>query len=94
MIRSDLIKLWKIFHGKVSAELLMTLDQQSHASTRGHPFKLAIPRCRTDLKRRFFNVRRVQLWNSLPASAVNLGGLDAFKNFLDSALAETFYSFS
>ena len=93
-LRSDLVKLWKIFHGLVSEELLSLLDRCSHAATRGHPFKLAVPRCRNDLKRRYFHVRLVRIWNDLPEEAVKLDTGDKFKRFLDANMSTHFYRVS
>ena len=91
LLRADLIKLWKIFHGNVSEELLEQLDRQYHVSTRGHDYKLAIPRCRTDTRRRFFDVRLVHIWNGLSADAVGLQSLIAFKSYLDQHRTLDFY---
>ena len=90
-LRADLLKLWKIFHGHAPVELLSLLDRSSHGSTRGHDFKLAIPRCRRDLKRRFFHVRLVNIWNNLPREAVLLDTKAKFKHFLDTNMSTQFY---
>ena len=36
--------------------------------TRGHPYKLYLPRCSTDIRKYFFSQRIVKLWNELPAN--------------------------
>ena len=66
LLRADLIKVWKIFHGEsaIRPDELFTLSPLLH--TRGHQFKLSHERCRLELRRRFFSVRVVPLWNSLP----------------------------
>ena len=57
LLRADLIKVWKLFH-REDRELLDGLfDRRTHASTRGHEFKLAVPRSRTDLKHKVFSSR-------------------------------------
>ena len=84
----DLVKLWKIFHPEAGADvgLLEFLDRNTHQSTRGHSLKLAIPRCRTEIKRRFFNVRCVRVWNALPSSVVCAESVGAFKRGLCTAI--------
>ena len=92
MRRADLLKLWNIFHGKVCSELVEIFDRQYHGATRGHIFKIAFPRSRTDVRRRFLNARMVQIWNALPAYAVQMDSVERFKTFLDGNMSESFYS--
>ena len=92
LLRTDLIKIWKTFHSELDLGLLDIFDRRSHESTRGHRYKLAIPRCRTEIRRRFFNVRCVATWNNLPAEVVETQSLEGFKVLLDRVLGERFYS--
>ena len=91
LLRADLIKIWKCFHSDVDVGLSTLLEQQSHAATRNHGFKLSIPRCRSEVRRRFWGVRGVSLWNSLPASIVQSTSLETFKKRLDSHMEGEFY---
>ena len=91
MLRCDLLKLWKVFHAEVDVGLADIFERHSHASTRGHRFKLSVPRCRTEIRRRFLNVRSVDVWNGLPAGAVELDTLGRFKTCIDGNLIEIFY---
>ena len=91
LLRADLIKLWKIFHGFVDRELVEIFERCSHPTTRGHRFKLSIPRCRTEIRRRFFSVRCVVLWNGLPDVAVELDTCNKFKGYLDKFMPDMFY---
>ena len=95
LLRIDLIKMWKVFHTEIGDEvgLLSMLDRSSHSATRGHCYKLAVPRCRTDLKKRFFNVRCVTVWNSLPASVVDAVSVSAFKGRLDQCIPDQLFGF-
>ena len=56
LLRADLIKSWTILHGFVDGELIGIFEISSNAVTRGHRFKFSIPRCRTEIRRRFFLV--------------------------------------
>ena len=70
LLRTDIIYCWKIFHGKcgVSPDQIFTL---SHSSTRGHSFKIYHVRSTIDVRQRFFSVRIVPVWNSLPDNVVS-----------------------
>ena len=90
LLRLDLIKVWKCFNSELDLGLCDLFEMARNPSTRGHRLKLAIPVCRTELRRRTFGVRCVSVWNSLPASLVE-SGLDAFKCGLDSFLGDELY---
>ena len=91
MLRADLVKVWKIFHTEIDVGLSHVFERQSHGATRGHPFKLSVPLCRTEIRRRFFNVRTVQTWNSLTEEAVCAASLEGFKRLLDAQVGDRFY---
>ena len=63
-----------------------------YSGTRGHWFKLSVPRYRTEVLRRSFRVRRVNLWNHLPAHVVETSCLTTFKRFLDVELGSKLYA--
>ena len=93
LLRADLIKVWKIFHPVVDVGLMSIFEREFHRATRGHRMKLSIPACRSDVRRRFFNVRVATLWNRLPASVVEAGSIETFKSGLDRVLGDVFYDF-
>ena len=90
LLRLDLMKVWKCFNSDLDLGLCELFERARNSSTRGHRLKLAIPVCRTDLRRRSFGVRCVRLWNSLPSTLVE-SGRDAFKQGLDSFLGDELY---
>ena len=93
LVRTDLIKLWSVFHGKCSESLVGLFDMRSHGATRGHEFKLTVPRCRTDMKHKFLSARCVELWNGLPGTMVQAVTKNQFKGLLDQTLGDLFYDF-
>ena len=91
LFRADLVKTWKAFHSKVDVGLSQVFERVSHPSTRGHQFKLSIPVCRSEIRRRFFSVRVVNSWNNLPPEVVSTDSLESFKSYLDRLLSDKFY---
>ena len=93
LLRSDLVKCWKIFHCSVDSGLSALFERAPDVGTRGHLFKLVVPRCQTDYKRRFFYSRCVQIWNRLPADVVQCDSLRGFKRALAEELGAVLYEF-
>ena len=91
LLRADLVKVWKAFNSELDVGLSEIFERISHAATRGHRYKLSVPRCRTELRRRFFSVRVVSVWNGLPGEVVGAGSLETFKAKLDEAVGDMFY---
>ena len=91
MLRADLIKIWKAFNAEVEVGLGDIYERQSHSATRGHSFKISVHLCRTELRRRLFNVSCVGIWNGLPVDTVNSNSVDKLKRLLDVVLGNRFY---
>jgi len=95
LVRSDLIKYWKVFHpvaDGVSA-LPTIFSRAPDVGTRDHRFKLVVPFCTSDLRRRFFSVRCVNLWNGLPPRVAEAASLGEFKASLGLHLGDRLYQF-
>ena len=93
LIRADIIQCWKMFHAQCTVDptTMFTLAPQS--GTRGHRFKLCHVRAQTDVRKRSFSVRCVELWNSLPDRVVAETDYKTFKNLLADTLCEMLYSY-
>ena len=87
LIRADLILTWKILEGECAVEptRLFLLDESRR---RGHSRKLFLPRCAREVRRRFFPVRVVKLWNSLSETTVTSDSLAKFKQSLHRDLGQ------
>ena len=94
LLRADLIQYWKILHGKSCIPPGEIFQLSPATRTRGHQFKLFYPTVNTDVRKRFFSVRRIHIWNSLPALAVCVQDLCAFKRMLDVHIHDMLYAFN
>ena len=65
-------------------ERMLPLVGPSRAS--GHSLMIRGSKFKTELRRNYFSQRVVNLWNSLPQSAVDAGTVSKFKEELDRFL--------
>jgi hypothetical protein len=94
LLRSDLIKYWKILCVQEDGPDLSVMFQRApDGRTRGHPYKLLCPRSSSDMKSRFFFARCVQLWNGLPSEVVLSSTLSSFKNSLVLFLGDMMFDY-
>ena len=93
LLRADLIQCWKLFHGEscISADDLFCLAPGNR--TRGHCFKVFSPTTNTDARKRFFSIRCIAVWNSLPAETVCAPDLSCFKGRLASCISDRLYDY-
>lgn len=94
LLRADMIKYWRVLRGwddGVDLEGVFTFAPDLR--TRGHPYKLLMPACFTDIKMRMFSARRVQLWNGLHSCWVESGCLTTFKRLLTDVLGDVLYEY-
>ena len=89
--RSDMIKVWKSFNSPSDTGLSNLFVRATYEGTRGHSFKLSVPRVHSELGRRAFAARCVTLWNSLPGEVVESTSLDSFKKGLDREMGDQLY---
>ena len=93
LIRADLIQCWKIFNGKsllVAADLFQLAP---HSGTRGHCYKIFTQASCTDVRKHFFNVCCVSVWNSLPQHVVTAPTLSCFKKLLEETLGSVLFEY-
>ena len=94
LLRADLIKCWKIFNG-MSPIIPTHLFRMAPALgiTRGHKFKIFVPHSSCDARHRFFSVRIVKVWNSLPPEVPESTNLSSFKAGLAAFLGDTLFDY-
>ena len=69
---------------KVDVERMLPLV--GHSRTRGHSLRIRGSKIKTESRRNYFSQKVVNLWNSLPQSAVDAGIGSKFKEELDRFL--------
>lgn len=85
-LRGDLIETFKFLKGINKVNYRRFFRVSSIGRTRGHKWKLAKDKFRTDIRKYFFTQRVVNVWNSLPGHVVEAETLGIFKSRLDTVL--------
>jgi len=78
-----LVMIYKITHDIVAIDV-DSMFEMSKNCTRGHNFKIALPRPTVNCFMYSFACRDIQLWNSLPFCVVNASSVSGFKRLLDN----------
>jgi ribonucleases P/MRP protein subunit RPP40 len=81
--RGDAIEVYKYLRGTYNVDSTSLLPRMTQTRTRGHGYKLLKRQCRSQMRSNFFNMRVVNLWNSLPEDVVSAPSLNTFKGRLD-----------
>ena len=81
-IRGDLIEVFKIMHGYENIDrkqfFILSAEVSPH-ETRGHDMKIWTPPKKTITRRKFFDIRIIDLWNQLPPEVVDSISILSFK---------------
>jgi len=96
LLRADLIKYWKMYFavgGEADVGLFSLFERAPVVATRSHHCRLVLPHCSTDMKRRFFSVRCISMWNGLPAHVVECTSLVHFKRALSEHLGDILFEY-
>jgi len=78
----DLIMCYKITFGLVKLCFEDFFQFSPKSTTRGHPYKLFVQRCTTNVGKHFFSCRVVEPWNNLPCNIADFSSLNNFKRSL------------
>ena len=93
LLRADLMQYWKILNGKSCIPCADMFQLAPQRGTRGHSLKIFVPSSRTDIRKRFFNVRCISVWNSLPESVVAAPTVTVFKKLLEKAISKELFMY-
>jgi len=89
-LRGDLIEVFKMFKGFDNIKL-NDFFKLSSTTLRGHSLKIYKPQVHLDVRKFFFTVRIIDIWNSLPISLINCATISTFKKHLDCFLKNLGY---
>jgi len=81
-IRADILFAYKLLFGLTALHSDDFFILSESTCTRGHPYKLLLPRCSTDVRKYFFCHRIVEIRNELPTDT-GFSSIDSFKRALD-----------
>jgi hypothetical protein len=81
-LRLDLLLTYKILYNKVDVDRDNLFTVRNGLVTRGHSFKLFMPRSTTTVRHKFYCIRIVTVWNDLPATGIEFQSFANFKTFL------------
>ena len=93
LLRADIIKCWKIFHGKCGVDPDELFVLAEGGITRGHRYKVAHVYSSMECRRRSFALRIINLWNGLPDDVVALDTVGCFKSAIHAYLGERLFEF-
>ena len=79
-LMADMMLTCKVLHGLTNIDLDIQLD--NNGKTRGHPWKLKLPKARLNSRLHFFSVRIVNVWNALSRKTVCAESIGSFKSRL------------
>jgi len=82
-IRADLLFVYKLLFGFTALRAEDYFNLSVCTATRGHPYKLFLTRCFTDVRKYFFCNRVVKIWNELPCDT-DFTCINSFKRRLTS----------
>ena len=82
-IRGDKIKTFKILNNIYDRRVTNFLSKSNFSTTRGHNFKLFVQHANFNIRKWFFSIRIVDIWNRLPSSVVNAPNVMCFEKRLD-----------
>jgi len=73
-----MIEVFKITHDLYDPDVSLNLAYYSGTITRGNKYKLINRRFHYDLRKYYFSVRIVNIWNSLPNHVVDVNSVNVF----------------
>ena len=80
---TDLIYMvYKIIHKQICINFSDFFTLPSYPSTRGHPYRIAVPLAKNNILKNSFSNRIVPVWNALPNSVVLSPSVFAFKRLI------------
>ena len=77
-LRADLTLVYKILFGVIRTKGDKLFSLRNQPQLRGHNYTLNKPRCNSQTRQVFFNIRLINLWNSLPADSTHFSSFHKY----------------
>ena len=90
-LRGDLIETYKVTHNLYNIDPESYFKMNRDTRTRGHKYKILKQSARLEVRKHYFGLRIVDIWNNLPDAVVEAPSINAFKNRVDKLLADYHY---
>ena len=87
-IRGGMIETFKIHSNIYDSRVTNFLSKSNFSTTRGHNFKLFVQHANFNIRKWFFSIRFVDIWNLLHSSVVNAPNIMCFEKRLDKCWAD------
>jgi len=84
MTGADLTLVYKILFGVIRTKSDKLFSLRNQPQLRGHNYTLNKPRCNSQTRKGFFNIRVINVWNSLPADSMNFSSLRKYCSSVDT----------
>ena len=94
LLRADLIQYWKVLNGMSCIHPDRLFTPLNLSRTRGHSLKLFHPFVSTDVRKRFFSVRCIHVWNRLPGAVASAPNLSNFKQLLHQSIHNDLFAYT
>ena len=80
---ADLIFMYKLLFGLVKIDYNSFVQFNPYTATSGHRYKLIVPNFKSDVRKFFFSVRTVNIWNDLPLDT-DFTSVNSFRNYIEN----------
>ena len=87
-IRGDMIKTFKILSNINDIRVTNFLSKSNFSATREHKFMLFIQHANFNIKKWFFSIRIVDIWNRLPSSVIDTPNVVCFEKRINKCCAD------
>ena len=87
-IRGDMIVDYKILSNIYDSRITNFLSKGKFSTTSGHNLKLCVQHANFSIRKWFFSIRIVDIWNRLPLSVVDAPNVKCFEKILDKYWAD------
>ena len=83
-----MIETFKILSNIYDSRVINFLSKSNFSTIRGYNFKLFLQHANFNIRKWFFSIRIVDIWNRLPSNVINTSNVMCFEMRLDECCAD------